>query len=121
MNILLIEGNAAVRDALVMLLEDMGHTVHCVSSVDTGLAYLHNTTSSHVVIVSNQTPFNRSLTSFFQRVNDDPTLRDAHRYVALTTAPGTLPPQTHAALQSLHAALIYKPFDLEDLLATLAV
>lgn len=121
MNILLIEGNAAVRDTLLMLLEDMGHKTYCVSSVEAGLAYLHDTTCSQVVIVSNQTPYNRALTSFFKRIEADPNLRDAHRYVALTTAPATLTPETHAALQSVHAALIYKPFDLEELLATLAV
>ncbi len=118
MNVLLIEGNAAVRDSLQLILEDMGHTVHWECCTEVGLAFLRETTSTHVVIVSNQTPYNLALAAFFQKIIADPALKHAHRYVALTTSPATLTPEALVALQTLHATLICKPFNIEELLAT---
>lgn len=119
MNVLFIEGNAAVRDSLQTLLEDMGHTVHWACCTEAGLAYLRDATSAHVVMVSNQTPYNLALAAFFQKIIADPNLKDAHRYVALTTSPATLAPEALAVLQTLHASLICKPFNIDELLATL--
>lgn len=120
MNVLLIEGNDAICASLPLILEEAGHTVRCAATVEAGIAYLRNAACAHVVLVSNQTPYNHSLATFFQRIIADPTLSRAHHYVALTTAPATLSPEALAILDRLRAPVIRKPFDLDELFAALA-
>lgn len=119
MNVLIIENDDAVRDSLALILEDAGHTVSHANDIVAGIDYLRASTSQHVVIMSNQTPDNQVLSAFFQRIVADPRLAASHCYIALTTAPTALSPQTLDALQALRAPVIQKPFNLEDLLAAI--
>ncbi|HEX8995187.1 MAG TPA: hypothetical protein VF812_04090 [Ktedonobacterales bacterium] len=119
MNVLLIESDDAVRDSLVLILEDAGHIVAHASSVPDGIAYLRACDHPVTTIMSNQAPDNHVLVDFFEQILADPTLVARHRYVAMTTAPARMPPQTLAALHAICAPIVRKPFNLDDLLSAL--
>jgi len=120
MRICLIESDEGMREALTSILEDAGHTVRQCWPPQRALEHLRAAKSPRLAIMSNQSPDNQLLLSFFEQVAADRALATRHRYIALTTAVTSITPRGHALLDSLHAPLIEKPFNLETLLAALA-
>ncbi len=120
MHICLIESDEGMREALTSIFEDDGYTVYQCWPPQRALEYLRAMSDPVVAVISNQSPDHQLLVSFFEQVAADRALAVRHRYIALTTSPARLSPRVHALLESLHAPIIAKPFNVETLLAALA-
>ena len=122
--VLVIDRDEAVREAMELVLADEGYAVWAVASSAAGLAML--LASSHPMVVLFDVVPQQHLAheangvALVDAVRQEPTALRHHAYIMMTTAPelatelaGTVPPP-------LTIPVLRKPFDLSELLRTVA-
>jgi CheY-like chemotaxis protein len=122
--VLVIEFDDAVRGTLRDVLGIVGDR-YAVTEVETeaeALAYLASPPAAEgmVVVCSNKFADHRLSVAFFSAVIADRHLARRHQYIMLSSSPGHMPGVLRAFLGQLHAPVLPKPFDMDDLLAAVS-
>ncbi|HEV7125907.1 MAG TPA: response regulator [Ktedonobacterales bacterium] len=114
--VLVVEDDTPTREVLRLMLEDAGHQVSEAINAPAAIDLLRAAPTSWVVLVDLLLGA-ESGDSLLRTAAQDPALGSRHGYI-LTTAstPSLVIPQT-ALLESLAVEVVYKPFEIDHLLA----
>lgn len=117
--VLVVDDDAPTREVLRLMLEDAGYQVCEATNVSTALDQLRAATTPLVVLLDLLLGAS-SGDALLEAARRDPALGPRHAYI-LTTAstPSMVTPQT-ALLQALAVEVVYKPFEIDDLLAAVS-
>jgi two-component system nitrogen regulation response regulator NtrX len=121
--VLVIDRDADVREALQLALQDEGYAVRTAHDTTAGLSMLR--TSSYPTIVmfdvvpQQQLSREESGLALLEAIEQDAAL-ERHAYIMLTTAPEQAYALTGPLSPRLSIPIVRKPFDLGELLGTVA-
>lgn len=117
--VLVIDADEGIRDALRLVLEGEGYIVSATCCPDDAMEMLCASPERMVVLFDAGVP----------RVSDgrvaalaslsDPLVR-RHAYICMTTSQALLPADLHEALAALAVPIIQKPFDIDDVLVAVS-
>lgn len=110
--VLVLDGDDAIRASLRLLLEETGYTVVEAPDDDGALDFLH-ACAEHVIVLFDLVPVSPMGMHFLTQVAQLPPY---HVYICMTTSP-MLSQETLALLDLLSAPVLMKPFDVDHLLA----
>ena len=115
--VLVVDDDIAIRHALCLLLEDEGLAVAEAADGRAALAILHATSDRYVVLLDQMMP---QLDGFgvLSTITEDAGLRGRHSFVLMTACPRTLPPALVRLASSLAIPIIAKPFEADEMIAT---
>jgi CheY-like chemotaxis protein len=118
-HILVVDDDAATRDAIRWVLAEDGHEV--VEAADGRLALATMRASRHplVVLLDLLMP-GMSGIAVLREVAADESLRSRHAVVLMTASPPAPNSAVAAVLAQLGASAVDKPFNIDDLLAAVA-
>ncbi len=119
--VLVVEFDEATRDTLHEMLAYAGHDVVAATMDPASLTRLAACPDRLVVLCSNKHADHHLSASFFAHVAADARLVTQHQYILLSSNPATIPPALAAHLTQLQAPVIPKPFDMDALLAAVAM
>jgi DNA-binding response OmpR family regulator len=107
----------AIRHALRLLLEDEGLVVAEAADGRAALAILRAASERYVVVLDQMMP---QLDGFgvLSASAEDARLRNRHSFVLMTACPRTLPPALVRLASSLTVPIIAKPFEADEMIAT---
>jgi CheY-like chemotaxis protein len=119
MPVLIVDDDAAIRETIHFLLEDEGYAVLEARDGVAGLDTLRRTPDPMVVLTKHNMPRldGPGLVSF---VVDDSALARRTAFIYTTAANRAIPPAFRRQLEALHARILRKPFDIHELLASVA-
>lgn len=118
--VLVVDDDQPVRDALRMVLEDEGHEVTEVGDGQQALDVLRRSAAPMVVVLDLMMP-KYDGTHVLRAVAEEPEALGRHAYVLLTAAGKTLPSAVTALLRDLVVPVVSKPFDIDHLLRVVAL
>lgn len=119
--VLVVEFDEATRDTLHEMLTYAGYDVVTATMDPASLTYLAACLDRLVVLWSNKHADHHLGASFFAHVAADTRLATQHHYILLSSNPATIPPALAAHLTQLQAPVIPKPFEMDALLAAVAM
>jgi CheY-like chemotaxis protein len=119
--VLVVEFDEATRDTLHEMLAYAGHDVVAATMDPASLTCLAACPDRLVVLCSNKHADHHLSASFFAHVAVDARLATQHQYILLSSNPATIPPALATHLTQLGAPVIPKPFDMDALLAAVAM
>jgi DNA-binding NtrC family response regulator len=119
--VLVIDGEPAVRDALRDLLEDDGYLVRTVADTASGLRILR-VTPNPMAVLFDVVPLaaltrSESGLGLLDAVDNDKQRLSRHAYIMMSTAPEQAVARADTP-PHLNIGLLPEPFDVEDLLRT---
>jgi CheY-like chemotaxis protein len=117
--VLVVDDDDGVRDSLRWLLEDEGYTVYDAPDGKLALEHLRDHPERMVVLLDLNMPGTDGM-EVMQSVEDQASLAARHAFIVMTANGRTLPLAFAQRLTRLETPVIYKPFDLDKLLATVA-
>lgn len=117
--ILVVDDDFEIRETLRFALEDAGYAVSLAASGEDALAAVRASTDPLVVLLDRIMPHPDG-EAVLEAVQSERRLAERHAYVLVTASPGRISPQFADVLSSLNAPIVEKPFDVEQLLATVA-
>lgn len=117
--ILVVDDDASIRETLQMVLEDDGYTVTEVADGRAALAFLRQHKDPVVVLLDHVMP-GMDGAQTLRAVSQDEHLARTHAYILLTASARSVIPSLLSSLDNLSVTVIAKPFDLDELLATVA-
>jgi two-component system chemotaxis response regulator CheY len=109
-----IEGDAAIRQVVRLLLEDAGHEVVEANDGLSGLALLQSCVDPLVAVIDYRLP-RLDGCDLLDLVMTDETLRQRHMYVFMTTDPRRAVDECGETLEELAVPLLPKPFHIDEL------
>src|SRR5260221_473908 len=114
---LVVDDDIAIRHALRLLLEDEGLVVAEAADGRAALAILSTTSDRYVVVLDQMMP---QLDGFgvLSAIAEDARLCSRHSFVLMTACPRTLPPALVRLASSLAIPIIAKPFEADEMIAT---
>ena len=116
-DIVLFESDASLLAVFVFLLEEDGFAVTTCATASALLLHLRLRALPVTVLFDHDDPVHQYQDSFFTSLVNDPVLQRQHTYILMTTNP--LSEVTQDSVQRLHIPVVYKPFEVEDLLTTI--
>ena len=116
-DIVICESDPSLLAVLVLLLEDEGRVVTPYAASSALLVHLRLRALRATVLFDHYDPGHQHQDQFLTTLVNDRLLQRQHAYILMTTNP--LSEATQGLLQRLHIAIIYKPFEIEDLLTTI--
>jgi hypothetical protein len=119
--VLVMHAHRPLRLLLRIALTKEGYAVTEVPSYAALLRALHTATGPRVVVAGNWASASRAEEEFFGHIAADAALARRHRFQLLSTVPETHPAALHALLRGLGVVVVRVPFQLPELLATVAV
>jgi CheY-like chemotaxis protein len=111
-----IEDDAAIRQVVRLVLEDVGHEVVEADNGLSGLALLQSSVEPLVAVIDHQLP-SLDGSALLDLVATDERLRQRHGYVFMTGDPRGAVEQCGETLEELAVPLLPKPFDIDELVA----
>lgn len=117
--ILVVDDDFSIRETLQMLLEEDGYTVAEVADGGAALAYLRQHDDPMVVLLDHIMP-GMDGAQTLQAVAQDEHLAHTHAYILLTASARGAIPSLLSPLGDLPVTVVAKPFDLDELLNTVA-
>lgn len=114
-----VEDDAAIRETLRALLEDEGYHVHEAANGREGLTLLRASTERLVVVLDHKLP-EMDGCDLLDIVTHDATLRARHVFILMTASPRRAEEDCGETLEELHAPLLPKPFDIEEVVDAVA-
>ncbi|MGH7085066.1 MAG: response regulator [Acetobacteraceae bacterium] len=114
-----MDDDEAIRDTLRLVLEDAGYQVETVADGATALARMRGAQSPFIVLLDLIMP-GMDGADVLDAAASDVDLTTRHVYILMTAAQVNLTTEVSGTLARMHAALLYKPFDLDVLLAMVA-
>lgn len=119
-DVLVVDDDQAIRAVLRAVLDEAGYTVYDAPDGRPALHRLQTHPQGMVVLLDLNMPGVDGL-AVLTAVAGDSRLAMRHRIILITAQPSRTLPLAHAQLIAQHAtAVLPKPFDLEDLLQTVA-
>lgn len=119
LEILIVDDDFSIRETLKMVLEEDGYTVAEVSDGGAALDYLRQRNEPMVVLLDHVMP-GMDGAQTLRAVAQDEHLARTHGYILVTASARNTIPLLLSSLDGLSVAVVSKPFDLDDLLATVA-
>lgn len=120
-DVLVMHAHRPMRLLLRLALTNVGYAVTEVPTYAALLRSLRTAAGPRVAVGGNWASNFRAEDVFFGRVAVDATLAWRHRFVLLSTVPEAHPQALDAQLRGLGVAVVRVPFQLPELLATVAV
>jgi CheY-like chemotaxis protein len=114
-NVLIVEDDADIRDALRFALEDAGYVVYEAPSGEPAMRLLHESQRHMVVLVDLNMP-GMDGKQVLAAIAQHDTLATRHAYIVMTANEKTLPLTFVNLLANLHVPILAKPFDVEQML-----
>jgi CheY-like chemotaxis protein len=118
--VLVVDDDEATRCALHVLLEEAGYSVEECADGRECLDRLFGSVTPLVVLLDYRMPGTLSGMAVLEAVEQDRRLAARHTYVAMTASPERLPTREAEVRSALHVPLVAKPFDIDDMLETVA-
>lgn len=118
--VLIVEDNEDIREALHELLEDEAYAVLEAGDGLVGLALLRASPEALIVLVDYAMPHMNGC-AMLTEVVTDPWLLARHVYILVTANDDRLPDNFRRLLMAHHMPIIGKPFELQQLLDTVAL
>jgi DNA-binding NtrC family response regulator len=115
--VLIIDADDGICATLRLLLEDAGYTLTTTARPELALEQLRTSPERLVVLFDAGMPRVSEGRITALAAVDDPLLR-RHTYICMTTSMALMHPDLQAALISLGVPILEKPFDLDEMLAT---
>ena len=112
--VLIIDDDPSIRDIIRFLLEDAGYEVLEAPDGEAGLEFIDGN-GPFVVLVDLLMPRVDGF-EVMKVVDSNPALTTKHRYVIITANRHSLPDSFERILAKLEVPVLFKPFDLADLL-----
>jgi CheY-like chemotaxis protein len=116
-HVLVVDDDLAIRETLRFALEDAGYDVSLAAGGEDALAAVRASANPLVVLLDRVMPHPDG-EAVLAAVQSERRLADRHAYVLVTASPGRISPELAGMLTSLRAPVVEKPFDVEELLAT---
>ena len=114
--VLVVEDDAGIREAVTLLLEDAGYAVTGMTNVADARGYLNAASCAHVVLLDFRLP-TANADTLLRAIDQEATLQ-RHRFVLMPASNVTLfSDEAQQLIAARCTQVIYKPFDVEDLLA----
>lgn len=117
--ILVVDDDFSIRETLKMVLEEDGYIVAEVAEGGAALDYLRQTRDPMVVLLDHVMPGMDGAQTLHAVAQDEYLVR-THAYILLTASAQTVISSMVSSLGDLSVAVVTKPFDLDELLATVA-
>jgi CheY-like chemotaxis protein len=117
--VLVVDDDAGLRDLLRTILEAEGYPVLQAADGLDALAILHTAPSPLVMLSNHQMP-RLDGPGLFARILADPLLPARHAYLYMTAMPWAILPAFARQLAALQVQVVWKPFDVAELLAAIA-
>jgi CheY-like chemotaxis protein len=117
--VLVVDDETQIRESLQMLLEDAGHTVTTAARGAEALDTLRAAPESEVVLLDLLMPEMDGL-GVLRAVTADPQLAERHGYILMTADSDRLLSAAAHVLAALPVTVVRKPFDIDDVLETVA-
>lgn len=117
--ILVVDDDLSIRETLMMVLEEDGYTVAEAADGRAALAFLRQHKDPVVVLLDHVMP-GMDGAQTLRVVSQDDHLARTHAYILLTASSRNVIPRLLSSLGDLPVTVIAKPFDLDELLATVA-
>ncbi|SRR5579883_1719086 len=115
---LILEDDDDIRVTLTMLLEDEGFSVVHFAAGEDALDYLRQHPEPHLILTDWLMPI-MSGSEFIRQVLEKHIMMQ-HRFIMIAArSPAWLPAEATATLQKWQVPYVRKPFNIEDLLATI--
>ncbi|HZC76699.1 MAG TPA: response regulator [Ktedonobacterales bacterium] len=115
--VLVVDDDIAIRHALRLLLEDEGLAVAEAADGRAALAILRATSDRYVVLLDQMMPHLDGL-GVLSAIAKDARLHSQHSFVLMIACPRTLPPALVRLASSFAIPIIAKPFEADDMIAT---
>lgn len=120
-SVLVVEDNETIREVLCFVLQDVGYTVYEAPDGKPALARLHESAAPLVVLLDLKMPGMDGQQVLEAVAAAQDTLATRHAYILMTANATTrLPPALADLLSRLNVAVVSKPFDVDELLETVA-
>jgi|GEM_PF-2624111 len=116
-DIVICETDPSLLAVLVVLLEDDGLVVTPCATSSALLLHLNLRALRATVLFDHYDTAHQHQDLFLTTLVNDRALQRQHAYILMTTNP--LSEATQDLLARLHIAIVYKPFEIEDLLTTI--
>jgi CheY-like chemotaxis protein len=117
--ILVVDDDFSIRETLKMVLEEDGYTVVEMAEGGAALAYLRQHNDPMVVLLDHVMP-GMDGAQTLRAVAQDEHLAHTHAYILLTASARNVVSSLLSPLGDLAVAVVAKPFDLDELLNTVA-
>lgn len=117
--ILVVDDDFSIRETLKMVLEEDGYTVVEVSNGSAALDYLRQRDEPMVVLIDHVMP-GMDGAQTLRVVAQDEHLAHTHAYILVTASARNTIPSLLSQIDGLPVAVVSKPFDVDELLATVA-
>lgn len=114
--VLIVDDDEGIRDAVRFLLEDEGHQVQEASDGDAALRIIRDSQTPLVVLLDLLMPHVDGI-SVLRQINADPGLKARHAFLLMTADSANLRQQAEPWIAALSVEVVSKPFDLGHLLA----
>jgi CheY-like chemotaxis protein len=118
--VLVVEDDEANRETLRAVLEEERYPVIEAADGQTALDLLRASPQALVVVLDLVLPGHVDGGDVLQAAAQDPALGARHAFLLMTASPQRLTPVIEALAAQLTAPVMQKPFDLDELLATVA-
>lgn len=112
MNLLIVDDDPGIRDALVLLFEDDNFTIHTARNGEEALHYLCSHPVPHVVLLDNVMPHLNG-SALMRVIRSDSDLAKRVEIILMTASAQRISKPAHDLLEDLDAECIAKPFDLD--------
>jgi chemosensory pili system protein ChpA (sensor histidine kinase/response regulator) len=118
-SILIVDDETTIRETLRYLLEDVGYAVFEARDGLQALDYLRKTPIPMIVLLDLMMPRMNGV-EVLRNVAGDSWQLGRHRYILMTAEHHTLRVAFAPLLSYLSVPMVYKPFDIDELLETIA-
>ena len=110
-----LEEDDALRETLVMILEELGHDVRAFGRADAALDSLRANAAGTIVLFGVPPQDRNGGASFFLRMVREDAMAARHGYVCLTTSVSLFTPALRDALSAWSVPVVLMPFDLDTI------
>lgn len=114
--VLVVDDDEAIRDTMRLVLEDAGYRVEGVADGVAALDRMRTTRERYIVLLDLVMP-GMDGTAVLADVAADTEIATRHVYILMTAAQARLTAAVQDTLARLNVPILYKPFDLDVLLA----
>ena len=117
--VLIVDDELVLRESLRLVLEDEGYAVAEAADGLEGLTYLRGSDVPTVVVLDLLMPRLNGV-EVLEHVEAEPDLAQRHAFMMLTAQRHNLTRDQEAKLRRMQVPIMSKPYEIDDLLATVA-
>lgn len=118
-HVLIVDDEQDIRDTVRFILEDAGHQVQEASDGESALQIIRESPTPLVVLLDLLMPRLTGI-DVLKAVTADPQMKKRNAFLLMTANSTNLRQQAEPFLHGLSAQVVSKPFDIDNLLKTVA-